>query len=138
MYHVLTSRKNVYIIKPKTDALEVTICIFFVSGPPVIYIPRTSYTVSSGYTVTLDVNVTSFYDLTDLLWEKRNISSNIYEPIDMQSDSRLECGNITCPSLTIIGVDKNDEAYFRVNATNQDGTTTGSKIRIYVNLSTYL
>ena len=103
-----------------------------------IYIPRTSYTVSSGYTVTLDVNVTSFYDLTDLFWEKRNISSNIYEPIDMHSDSRLECGNITCPSLTIIGVDKNDEAYFRVNATNQDGTATGSNIRIYVNLSTYL
>ena len=140
MYHVLTSRKNVKIIKPKTDALEVYICILFVSGPPVIYIPRTSYTVSSGYTVTLDVNVTSFYDLTDLFWEKRNISSNIYEPIDMQSDSRLECGNITCPSLTIIGVDKNDEAYFRVNATNQDGTTTGSNIRIYVilDLSTYL
>ena len=105
-----------------------------------ISVPRTSYTVSSGSSVTLDVNVTSFYDITDLFWEKRNISSNIYEPIDMQSESRLECGNITCPSLTIIGVDKNDEAYFRVNATNQDGTTTGSNIRIYVilDLSTYL
>ena len=111
--------------------------IYAISGPPVIYVPRTSYSVSSGSSVTLEVNVTSFYDITDLLWEKRNISSNIYEPIDVQSESRLNGGNITCPSLTITGVDKNDEAYFRVNATNQDGTTTGPNIRIYVILSTY-
>ena len=112
--------------------------IYAISGPPVIYVPRTSYSVSSGSSVTLEVNVTSSLDITDLFWEKRNISSNIYEPIDMQSESRLECGNISCPSLTITDVDKNDEAYFRVNATNKDGTTTSSNIRIYVILSTYL
>ena len=112
--------------------------VLFVSGPPVVYVPRTYYSLSLGSNVTLEVNVTSSFDITDLFWEKRNISSNVYEPIDMQSESRFECGNITCPSLTITGVDKNDEAYFRVNATNKDGTTTSSNIRIYVILSTYL
>ena len=56
----------------------------------------------------------------------------------MQSDSRLECGNITCPSLTITDLNKDDNTYFRVKATNADGTSTGLLIRIYVVLSMYL
>ena len=103
-----------------------------------ISVPRTSYTVSSGSSVTLDVNVTSFYDITDLFWEKRNISSNIYEPIDMQSESRLKGGNITCPSLTITDTYNIDRTYFRVKATNKDGTSTGSTIYIDVVLSMFL
>ena len=113
--------------------------IFFVLGPPVISVPRSSYSVSSGSSVTLEVNVTSFIDITDLFWEKRNISTYIYEPIDVQSESRLECGNITCPSLTITDVNKNDNTYFRVKATNSDGTSTSTPyIRVYVVLSMYL
>ena len=114
--------------------------IFFFSGPPVIYVPRTSYTVSSGSSVTLEVNVTSSLDITDLFWEKRNISTYIYEPIDVQSESRLNGGNITCPSLTITGLNKNDNTfmYLRVRATNRDGTSVGSIISIYVVQSMYL
>ena len=114
--------------------------IFFFSGPPVIYVPRTSYTVSSGSSVTLEVNVTSSLDITDLFWEKRNISTYIYEPIDVQSESRLNGGNITCPSLTITGLNKNDNTYmyFRVKATNRDGTSIGSVISIHVVRSMYL
>ena len=107
------------------------------SGPPVISVPRTSYTLSSGSSVTLEVNVTSFYEITDLFWEKRNISSNIYDPIDVQLESRINGGNITCPSLTITDVNKNDNTYFRVKATNSDGTTIRS-IFVYVVLSMYL
>ena len=112
--------------------------IYAISGPPVIYVPRTSYSVSSGSSVTLEVNVTSSLDITDLFWEKRNISSYIYGPIDVQSESRLNGGNITCPSLTVNGLNKNDNAYFRINVANRDGTTTGTNIRIDVILSTYL
>ena len=134
------------IFKHETSLIVYALCeckvkglnIYAISDPPVIYIPRTSYTVSSGSSVTLEVNVTSSLDIIDLFWEKRNISSYIYGPIDVQSDRQLECGNITCPSLTIIGVDKNDNAYFRVNVANRDGTTTGTNIRIDVVLSMYL
>ena len=114
--------------------------IYAISGPPVIYVPRTSYSVSSGSSVTLEVNVTSSLDITDLFWEKRNISSYIYGPIDVQSESRLNGGNITCPSLTITGLDKNDNTfmYFRVKATNRDGTSVGSIISIHVVRSMYL
>ena len=94
--------------------------------------------MSSGSSVTLEVNVTSFYDITDLLWEKRNISSNIYEPIDVQSENRLNGGNNTCPSLTITDAYNIDRTYFRVKATNRDGTTTGSTIYIDVVLSMFL
>ena len=103
-----------------------------------ISVPRTSYTVSPGSSVTLDVNVTSSLDITDLFWEKRNISSYLYEPIDMQSESRLKGGNITCPSLTITDTYNIDRTYFRVKATNRDGTSTGSNIYIDVVLSTFL
>ena len=124
---------------PKLDAFKREY-IFFFSGPPVIYVPRTSYTVSSGSSVTLEVNVTSSLDITDLFWEKRNISTYLYEPIDVESEGRLECGNITCPSLTITGVNKNDNTfmYLRVRATNRDGTSVGSIISIYVVQSMYL
>ena len=112
--------------------------IFFDSGPPVIYVPRTSYTVSSGSSVTLEVNVTSSLDITDLFWEKRNSTTYIYEPIDMQSESRLKGGNITCPSLTITDAYNIDRTYFRVKATNRDGTSTGTTIYINVTLSMFL
>ena len=111
--------------------------VFFVSGLPVIYVPQRSYSVSLGSSVTLEVNVTSSLDITDLFWEKRNISTYIYEPIDVQSESRLECGNITCPSLTITDVNMNDYTPFRVRVTNRDGTSTGSSIYIYVVRSMY-
>ena len=110
---------------------------YFVSGPPVIYVPRTYYSMSLGSNVTLEVNVTSSYNISDLFWEKRNISSYLYEPIDMQSDSRLNGGNISCPSLTITNATKNDNTYFRVKATNREGTSTGSSIYIYVVLSMF-
>ena len=114
-------------------------CIFsFFLGPPVISIPYWSYSVSSGSSVTLEVNVTSSLDITDLFWEKRNISTYIYEPIDVQSESRLNGGNITYPSLTITDVNKNDNTYFRVKATNNDGTSPLTYIRVYVVLSMYL
>ena len=106
------------------------------SGPPIISVPRTSYSLSSGSSVTLEVNVTSSLDISDLFWEKRNISTYIYERIDVQSESRLECGNITCPSLTITDVNRNDNTYFRVKATNSDGTST-TNIYVYVVLSMY-
>ena len=91
--------------------------------------------MSSGSSVTLEVNVASSLDITDLFWEKRNISSNISELIDVQSDSRLNGGNITCPSLTITDVNKN--THFLVKATNRDGTST-RYISVYVILSKYL
>ena len=115
-----------------------TIIFIFVSGPPVISVPRTFYGLSPGSSVTLEVNVTSLYNITDLFWEKRNISSYLYETIDVQSESRLVCGNITCPYLTITISYKIDETYFRVKATNRDGTSTGSSIYIYFVWSTFL
>ena len=93
--------------------------------------------MSPGSSVTLEVNVTSSYDITDLFWEKLNISSNISELIDVQSESRLEFGNITCPSLTISDLNMNDNTYFIVIATNRDGTST-TYISVYVILSMYL
>ena len=112
--------------------------ISFFSGPPVISVTRTSYSFLPGSSVTLEVNITSSSYITDLFWEKYNSTTYIYEPIDVQSESRLECGNITCPSLTITDLNKNDNTYFRVKATNTDGTSTGSLIYIYVVLSMYL
>ena len=123
----------------KLNAIKGEYILFF-SGPPVISVPRTSYSLSSGSSVTLEVNVTSFLDITDLFWEKRYSTTDLYEPIDVQSESRMECGNITCPSLTITGLNKNDNTYmyFRVRATNRDGTSIGSVISIHVVRSMYL
>ena len=110
--------------------------IFF-SGPPVISVPRTSYSLSSGSRVTLEVNVTSSLDITVLFWEKRNISTYIYERIDVQSESRFNGGNSTCPSLTITDVNKNDNTYFRLKTANSDGKSI-TYILVYVVLSMYL
>ena len=97
--------------------------IFFFLGPPVISVPHWYYSASSGSSVTLEVNVTSPYDITDLFWKKYNRSTYIIELIDVQSESRFVCGNITCPALTITDVNKNDSAVFIVTATNRDGTS---------------
>ena len=111
--------------------------IFFFSGPPVISVPHRYYSASSGSSVTLEVNVTSPYDITDLFWKKLNINTFIIELIDVQSESRLNGGNITCPSLTITDVNKNDSALYMVTATNRDGTSA-TYIHVYVIPSLYL
>ena len=134
-YTALSHRKTREILYAQTKRNERWIYVLF-SGPPVINVPRTYYSVSSGSSVTLEVNVTSSLDVTDLFWEKRNISTYIYERIDVQSESRMNGGNITCPSLTITNVNKNDNTYFRVKATNIDGTST-TYIYVYVVLSMY-
>ena len=106
-------------------------------GPPVISVPRSSYSVSSGSSVTLEVNVTSSSDITLFFWEKRNISTYIYERIDVESESRVNGGNITCPSLTITDVNRNDNTYFRLKIANSDGKSI-TYILVYVVLSMYL
>ena len=93
--------------------------------------------MSSGSSVTLEVNVTSSIDITDLFWEKPKISTYIYERIDVQSESRFNGGNITCPSLTISDLNMNDNTRFIVKAINRDGTST-TYIHVYVIPSMYL
>ncbi|XP_078334127.1 uncharacterized protein LOC111129349 [Crassostrea virginica] len=133
----LNINDNTYFIVKATnrDGTSTTyIRVYVILSPPVIYVPRTSYSLSSGSSVTLEVNVTSSLDITDLFWEKRNSTTYLYEPIDVESEGRMECGNITCPSLTITGLNKNDNTfmYLRVKATNRDGTSVGSIISIHV------
>ena len=122
---------------PKLNAIKSENMYIFFLGPPVISVPHWSYSVSPGSNVTLEVNVTSSFDITDLFWEKYNSTTYIFEPIDVQSDSRMNGGNITCPSLTITDVNKNDMTYYKVTATNRDGTSS-SYISVYFTRSMYL
>ncbi|XP_052695102.1 immunoglobulin superfamily member 10-like isoform X1 [Crassostrea angulata] len=111
--------------------------VFYLSvnlHPPTIYVPRTSYTVYTGSNVTLDVNVTSTPSLTEIIWERRNTSTFLYSPIDMAYD-RVEGGDISVPSLTILDVEVSDKTYYRMRATNRDGTTISSLIYLDVNTS---
>eukprot|EP00105_Crassostrea_gigas_P015039 XP_011431917.1 PREDICTED: basement membrane-specific heparan sulfate proteoglycan core protein isoform X1 [Crassostrea gigas] len=103
------------------------------TNTPTIYLPKTSYTAYLGSSVTLEVNITFASSLTDLFWERRNASTLSYSPIDM-SDNRFQGGNVSFPSLTILDVNISDEQYYRMQATNQDGTTVSSTI--YVNVTT--
>lgn len=108
----------------------------FLLDPPIIFIPRTFYMVYSGNNVTFDVNVTSSLSLTDIFWESRNTTTNLYSLIDM-SDNRLQSGDISFPSLIILDVELSDGTYYRVHATNRDGTAISSTIYLYVIPSTY-
>lgn len=53
------------------------------------------------------------------------------------AENRVEGGNISVPSLTILDVEVSDKTYYRMQATNRDGTTISSLIYLYVNTSTY-
>lgn len=74
--------------------------------------------------------------LTDLYWERRNTTTYSYSPIDM-SDNRLQGGDISVPSLTILDLKSSDGTYYRIKATNEDGTTVSSTIYLNVLPSTY-
>ncbi|XP_062619236.1 V-set and immunoglobulin domain-containing protein 10-like [Saccostrea cucullata] len=82
------------------------------------------YSVLSGENLTLETNITSVLPITNVTWERRNSSTYVYEIIDILSDNRYTGGEILSPSLTIIHVDLTDETYYRVRATNDEGTTT--------------
>ncbi|XP_034301112.2 immunoglobulin superfamily member 10 isoform X1 [Magallana gigas] len=109
--------------------------VFYLSvnlHPPTIYLSTTSYTVYTGSNVTLDVNVTSTPSLTEIIWERRNTSTFLYSAVEM-ADNRVEGGDISVPSLTILDVEVSDKTYYRMRATNRDGTTISSLIYLYVN-----
>lgn len=95
----------------------------------------TNYSEHRGSNVTFRVNVTSTSGLTDVFWEGRNTTTYFFTPIDM-SDNRLQGGNISVPSLTILDLDLSDGAYYRMKATNQDGTAVSSTIHLNVLPST--
>ncbi|XP_062609591.1 uncharacterized protein LOC134271401 [Saccostrea cucullata] len=84
------------------------------------------YYVYTGTNVTLQTSITSTLNVTDVTWERRNISTYMYEIIDISSDNRFSGGDINSPSLTITDITVNDETYYRVKATNDDGTTSRS------------
>lgn len=50
---------------------------------------------------------------------------------------RVEGGDISVPSLTILDVEVSDKTYYRMRATNRDGTTISALIYLDVNTSTY-
>ncbi|XP_061186548.1 hemicentin-1-like [Saccostrea echinata] len=85
-----------------------------------------SYSVYTGENVTLQTSITSSLIITNVTWERRNISTLLYEIIDFSSDNRYTGGDIISPSLTITDITVNDETYYRVSATNDYGTSTSS------------
>ncbi|XP_061186534.1 hemicentin-1-like [Saccostrea echinata] len=91
--------------------------------PPSILL-KSSYSINSGENLTLETNITSVLPITNVTWERRNTSTNVYELINILSNNRYTGGEILSPSLTIIHVDLTDETHYRVRATNNDGATT--------------
>ncbi|XP_062573589.1 LOW QUALITY PROTEIN: hemicentin-1-like [Saccostrea cucullata] len=91
-------------------------------SPPSIT-TKSIYRVYADENITLQTNVSSFLPVTSVTWEKRNTSTYLYEVLNILSDNRYTGGDILSPSLTIIHVNLMDETYYRVRATNDDGTT---------------
>ncbi|XP_061186540.1 hemicentin-1-like [Saccostrea echinata] len=85
-----------------------------------------NYSVYAGENVTLQTSITSSLIVTNVTWERRNISTLLFEIIDFSSDNRYSGGYINSPSLTITDITVNDETYYRVSATNDYGTSTSS------------
>lgn len=99
-------------------------------GPPTVTIPKSSYSVIIGRSVTLTCNVTSDLYITSVTW--RRITENNSEPLFITvlpgeiSSSKYSGSNSSSPSLTISYADKQDQGAYTCIATNEDGTGNSS------------
>lgn len=111
---------------------------FPISGPPVVSIAQSSYSVNIGNSITLFCTVSATPPEFNVYWT-RAITNQQEEVISTTNSGKYSGSTVSSPSLVIFNTDLNDIALYRCHAENsvgigQSNTTTltvvGSKLMV--------
>lgn len=111
---------------------------FSISGPPVVSIAQSSYSVNIGNSITLFCTVSATPPEFNVYWT-RAVNNQQEEVISTTNSGKYSGSTVSSPSLVIFNTDLNDIALYRCHAENsvgigQSNTTTltvvGSKLMV--------
>jgi len=94
--------------------------------PPTVQVQQSSYSVTTGNTVTLVCTVTSNLPITNVYWQ-RNIGGSITNIATTNTNTnKYSGGTTTAPSLTIFSVQQSDVGTYSCYGSNSVGTDQSS------------
>ena len=112
---------------------------FNLIGVPTVQVQQSSYSVTTGNTVTLVCTVTSNLAITNVQWQ-RNVNGGITTITSNTNTNKYSGSTTTTPSLTIFNAASSDVGTYTCFASNNVGTgqsttttlsVTGSKCVLY-------
>ena len=102
-----------------------------ISAAPTVTVQQSSYSVTSGQSVTLVCTVTSNLQINSVFWQ-RNIGGTVSTITSNTNTNKYSGSTTTTPSLTIFQADVNDAASYTCFATNNAGTGQSSATTLTV------
>ena len=126
---LLNSQKSL-INSIKLHSMFYSNALTFIKGLPSIQVPRESYTVNYGKSITLECTVVSKPEHTSVNWTKlidgNDISINFI-------NGKYGGSTVDVPSLTIYNVEESDAGSYVCTATNENGVGNSTQINLVVN-----
>ncbi|XP_021370011.1 hemicentin-1-like [Mizuhopecten yessoensis] len=101
---------------------------------PTVTIGQSSYTVTTGQSLTLTCTVSASPAINSLVWKK--IRGGVTSTISTSGSSKYSGATVNNPSLTISSTDNTDEGYYYCEATNAVGTSDSTQAYLSVTGST--
>ena len=93
----------------------------FVLDPPTVTVQQSSYSVTTGNSVTLVCSVSSSLPITSVQWQ-RNVGGTITTINSNTNTNKYSGSTTTTPSLTIFSAAQSDAGTYTCFATNSVGT----------------
>ena len=122
-----------------TKLIDTFVTFFNLIGVPTVQVQQSSYSVTTGSTVTLVCTVTSNLAITSVQWQ-RNVGGSITTINSNTNTNKYSGSTTTTPSLTIFNAASSDVGTYTCFASNSIGTgqnmtttlsDTGSKCVLY-------
>jgi hypothetical protein len=101
------------------------IFIIFFLDPPTVQVQQSSYSVTTGNTVTLVCTVTSNLPVTNVYWQ-RNIGGSVTTITVSTNPNKYSGSTTTTPSITIFSVQQSDVGTYTCYGSNSVGTDQSS------------
>jgi hypothetical protein len=93
----------------------------YISDPPTVQIQQSSYSVTTGNSVTFVCTVTSTLPITTVYWQ-RNFGGSTSNINANANTGKYSGSTVNTPSLTIYNADSSDAGTYTCSASNSVGT----------------
>ena len=122
---IMMFKKEILVRRQIRVYLYAALFILIFSDPPTVQVQQSSYSVTTGNTVTLVCTVSSSLPITSVQWQ-RNVGGSITTINSNTNTNKYSGSTTTTPSLTIFSVQQSDVGTYTCYGSNSVGTDQSS------------